>query len=293
VIILVTTTINWQADNERFAAEKTRLYGELNGIVNQMVDYCFASLPNKDPSCTSLRQEVAESCASAENNLDACKDGRVDQYYSLLSQVGTDTIPADDLNSMVVPVQENPVSQQIKINLHTEASKVAQRWNDTINLGPLDMKLRGFLYLACPGGSASCSSYTLSIEMLVNNTSDEPLEIDGSNFAVIDLEGRRLGASNVSLSPYCDETDKWSPTTKDGDFTHYSCGITHDDVNDVWYQDGKKADYIDFMFMEYYTKLAPSRSAMLNTWMYPIDMEGHILEINYAGEKEYLFLMKD
>jgi len=129
--------------------------------------------------------------------------------------------------------------------------------------------------------------------MVINNTSDKALEIDQNSFALIDNQGRRLPASEVSMTPYCADMNDWPSAIKDGAMSYYNCGISHDDENNVWYQDCSMTDYIDFMFMAYYTKLAPEHSTELTTWMHSIDTENHILEINYAGEKSYLFLEKD
>jgi len=65
-----TGTINKKAENKQD-----------NVRVNKIVDFCTRSLPNGTPACDNqLRDGINKVCES-NNKLDACHDGRVDQYY--------------------------------------------------------------------------------------------------------------------------------------------------------------------------------------------------------------------
>lgn len=59
---------------------------ELNSVVNAAVKHCIDSLPAGTPDCDSqLRDSVAGLCAQ-DSGLDACRDGKVDQYYRARQQ---------------------------------------------------------------------------------------------------------------------------------------------------------------------------------------------------------------
>jgi hypothetical protein len=62
---------------------------ELNRKVNGIVDFCMNSLPNGIPECDNrLKVIMNEVCStSINNNLDACHNGRVDQYYRVRGEV--------------------------------------------------------------------------------------------------------------------------------------------------------------------------------------------------------------
>ena len=53
----------------------------LNAAVNAAVKQCIDSLPAGTPDCDSqLKDSIANLCAK-DSSLDACHDGKVDQYY--------------------------------------------------------------------------------------------------------------------------------------------------------------------------------------------------------------------
>ena len=53
----------------------------LNAAVNAAVKQCIDSLPSGTPDCDSqLKDSIANLCAK-DSSLDACHDGKVDQYY--------------------------------------------------------------------------------------------------------------------------------------------------------------------------------------------------------------------
>jgi|SRR5918999_2619728 hypothetical protein len=59
---------------------------DTNTELNNVVDFCMRSLPNRIPECDSqLRQTVNSVCDNNNDNLDACQDGRVNQYYTVRS----------------------------------------------------------------------------------------------------------------------------------------------------------------------------------------------------------------
>jgi hypothetical protein len=77
-----TGTINKKPYNKSEAIKKA----QLNDKINQIVDICTRSLPNGIPACDSqLRDGINKVCES-NNKLDACHDGRVDQYYRIRNQ---------------------------------------------------------------------------------------------------------------------------------------------------------------------------------------------------------------
>jgi hypothetical protein len=59
---------------------------QLNDKINQILDICTRSLPNGIPACDNqLRDGINKVCES-NNKLDACHDGRVNQYYTIRNE---------------------------------------------------------------------------------------------------------------------------------------------------------------------------------------------------------------
>jgi hypothetical protein len=55
---------------------------ELNARLNSILDFCLNSLPNGIQACDrQLKNLVTEVCAANNGRLDACHNGKVDQYY--------------------------------------------------------------------------------------------------------------------------------------------------------------------------------------------------------------------
>ncbi|MGB7953995.1 MAG: hypothetical protein WCF23_08435 [Candidatus Nitrosopolaris sp.] len=55
---------------------------ELNARLNSILDFCLNSLPNGLQACDrQLKNVVTEVCAANNGALDACHNGKVDQYY--------------------------------------------------------------------------------------------------------------------------------------------------------------------------------------------------------------------
>ena len=107
IVLLVTTLQDWSADNKRFEAEKAVLYTEANMAANRLVDMCLNSLPNGDPSCDNLRQTIGDVCDTTENQLDACNDGRVEQYYQQIGIEQSNTAVVENVNTSNDPVITN------------------------------------------------------------------------------------------------------------------------------------------------------------------------------------------
>ena len=60
--------------------------GNTNTQLNNIVNFCMRSLPNGIPQCDSqLRELVNSVCYNHNDNLDACHDGKVNQYYTVRS----------------------------------------------------------------------------------------------------------------------------------------------------------------------------------------------------------------
>lgn len=56
---------------------------ELNSQVNSIVDSCMQTLPQGLPECDAQLREIVDQVCAQEPSLDACTDGRVDEYYRI------------------------------------------------------------------------------------------------------------------------------------------------------------------------------------------------------------------
>jgi hypothetical protein len=55
---------------------------DINTQLNSVVEFCIQSLPDGLPECDSqLSEMVANTCKDNNNNLDACRNDKVNQYY--------------------------------------------------------------------------------------------------------------------------------------------------------------------------------------------------------------------
>jgi len=55
---------------------------ELNARLNSILDFCLNSLPNGIQACDrQLKNVVTDVCGANNGRLDACHNGKVDQYY--------------------------------------------------------------------------------------------------------------------------------------------------------------------------------------------------------------------
>src|ERR671925_1882061 len=55
---------------------------DINTQLNRVVDFCIDKLPAGIPECDSqLRELVDNACKANDNDLDACKNDKVRQYY--------------------------------------------------------------------------------------------------------------------------------------------------------------------------------------------------------------------
>jgi hypothetical protein len=60
---------------------------DINTKLNNIVDFCMKSLPSGIPECDNQLRDVVNSvCNDNRGNLDACSDGRVDQYYKVRAE---------------------------------------------------------------------------------------------------------------------------------------------------------------------------------------------------------------
>jgi hypothetical protein len=57
---------------------------DINIQLNSVVDFCLKSLPGGTPECDNqLGEVVVSTCKANNNNLDACMNDRVNQYYTM------------------------------------------------------------------------------------------------------------------------------------------------------------------------------------------------------------------
>ena len=57
---------------------------DINIQLNSVIDFCLKSLPEGTPECDNQLGEVVVSTCKANNNeLDACMNDRVNQYYAM------------------------------------------------------------------------------------------------------------------------------------------------------------------------------------------------------------------
>ena len=59
---------------------------ELNSAVNAAVKHCIDSLPAGTPDCDSKLKDSITSLCTQDSELDACRDGKVEQYYKARQQ---------------------------------------------------------------------------------------------------------------------------------------------------------------------------------------------------------------
>jgi hypothetical protein len=59
---------------------------DINTQLNSVVEFCIQSLPDGIPECDSqLSEMVANTCKDNNDNLDACRNDKVNQYYRIRS----------------------------------------------------------------------------------------------------------------------------------------------------------------------------------------------------------------
>jgi hypothetical protein len=57
---------------------------DVNIQLNRVIDFCLKSLPEGTPECDNqLGDVVVSTCKANNNNLDACMNDKVSQYYSM------------------------------------------------------------------------------------------------------------------------------------------------------------------------------------------------------------------
>ena len=57
---------------------------DINFQINSVIDFCLKSLPEGTPECDNqLGEVVVSTCKANNNDLDACMNDRVNQYYTM------------------------------------------------------------------------------------------------------------------------------------------------------------------------------------------------------------------
>lgn len=57
---------------------------DINIQLNSVIDFCLKSLPEGTPECDNqLGEVVVSTCKANNNDLDACMNDRVNQYYTM------------------------------------------------------------------------------------------------------------------------------------------------------------------------------------------------------------------
>ena len=57
---------------------------DINIQLNSVIDFCLKSLPEGTPECDNqLGEVVVSTCKANNNDLDACMNDRVNQYYAM------------------------------------------------------------------------------------------------------------------------------------------------------------------------------------------------------------------
>jgi hypothetical protein len=57
---------------------------DINIQLNSVIDFCLQSLPEGTPECDNqLGEVVVSTCKANNNDLDACMNDRVNQYYAM------------------------------------------------------------------------------------------------------------------------------------------------------------------------------------------------------------------
>jgi hypothetical protein len=86
VIVLMVVLVSSVAASSYFAgtpSTKTENQ-DINNQLNRIIDFCLKSLPEGTPECDNqLGDVVVSTCKANNNNLDACMNDKVNQYYSM------------------------------------------------------------------------------------------------------------------------------------------------------------------------------------------------------------------
>jgi hypothetical protein len=83
-ILVLSVTLSALTFYSRRTSPSIQTLSDLNSQVNAMVSGCIQALPNGTPECDSqLKEIVSQLCQQNNDSLDACKDGRVQQYYQM------------------------------------------------------------------------------------------------------------------------------------------------------------------------------------------------------------------
>jgi hypothetical protein len=86
VIVLMVVLVSSVAASSYFAGSpSTKIANQdINNQLNGIIDFCLKSLPEGTPECDNqLGDVVVSTCKANNNNLDACMNDKVNQYYSM------------------------------------------------------------------------------------------------------------------------------------------------------------------------------------------------------------------
>ena len=86
VIVLMVVLVSSVAASSSFAGTpSTKIENQdTNNQLNRIIDFCLKSLPEGTPECDNqLGDVVVSTCKANNNNLDACMNDKVNQYYSM------------------------------------------------------------------------------------------------------------------------------------------------------------------------------------------------------------------
>jgi hypothetical protein len=86
VIVLMVVLVSSVAASSYFAGTpSTKIENQdTNNQLNRIIDFCLKSLPEGTPECDNqLGDVVVSTCKANSNNLDACMNDKVNQYYSM------------------------------------------------------------------------------------------------------------------------------------------------------------------------------------------------------------------
>jgi hypothetical protein len=86
VIVLMVVLVSSVAASSYFVGTpSTKIDNQdINNQLNTIIDFCLKSLPKGTPECDNqLGDIVVSTCNANNNNLDACMNDKVNQYYSM------------------------------------------------------------------------------------------------------------------------------------------------------------------------------------------------------------------
>lgn len=80
-VLVLSVTLSTLTFYSRRPSSSVQTGSDLNSQVNAMVSGCIQSLPDGRPECDSQLKEIVAQLCQQDSSLDACTDGKVQQYY--------------------------------------------------------------------------------------------------------------------------------------------------------------------------------------------------------------------